>query len=117
MASQPMPVARVRASEAAILFIAGGPKMLANVRDTDLRGAKPSEFGLALRRLASEVHGCGGAIGAVGHGVHGLPTETELPGAERRFVGRLDSEVERVAIECCHASGHNATDSQHPHES
>ena len=91
--------------------------MLANVRDTDLRGARPSEFGLALRRLAKDVHDRGGAIGAVGHGVHGLPTGDELPGAERRIIGRLDSEAERVAIECCDASGHLVTGSQHPHQS
>ena len=94
----PTALARVSAHDADLLFIAGGPRMLADLRDTDLRGATPSPFCLALQRLAADVHAAGGVIGAVGHGVRGLPSAADLQGAdgERRFVGRLDSSAEET---------------------
>ena len=98
MVSSPTPLLRLRAREICVLFIAGGPRMLAELRQTDLSGSSPTPFCIELRRLAAEVHTRGGAIGAVGHGVHGLLGEAELSGGpERRLAGRLDSAAEDIA--------------------
>ena len=78
------------------LFIAGGPRMLADLRQTDLSGASPTPYCLTLRALAEEVLAAGGAVGAVGHGVRGLPGE-EGARHERCFEGHLDSAAEEVA--------------------
>ena len=98
MVRSPAQLLRLRASEIRVLFIAGGPHMLADLRQTDLSGSSPTPFCIELRRLAAEVHTHGGAIGAVGHGVHGLPGEAELSGGpERRLAGRLGSAAEDIA--------------------
>ena len=93
-----VPLERVKAAETAILFVAGGPQMLRDLRQTTLAGSSPSPFCAFLQRLCVQVHAGGGVIGAVGHGVRGLPEEAALqePGV-RRFAGRLDSAVEEIA--------------------
>ena len=71
MGNGPRALSRVRTSDVAALFIAGGPRMLADLRQTDLSGASPTPYCLTLRALAEEVLAAGGAVGAVGHGVRG----------------------------------------------
>lgn len=99
MAHATVPLERIKAHSTTAIFIAGGPLMLNNLRHTDLSGSSPSPFCAYLRRLCVQVHAGGGVIGAVGHGVRGLPDEAELQGdrpGTRRFAGSLDSEVEQV---------------------
>ena len=76
--SGPVPLAKLQAGRIALLFIAGGRRMLSDLRQADLGGASPTPFCRALKKLAIEVHDRGGVIGAVGHGSHGLPDAAEL---------------------------------------
>jgi len=96
-AGSTVPVSRIFAAERMprILFIAGGRNALRELRQTDLQGSSPTPFCDEMHRLCLAVHNGGGAIGATGHGVRGLPA---IPAdAKRRTAGNLDSSAESTA--------------------
>ena len=92
-AAKPVAVERCKAEAFEALFIAGGAKMLRDLRHSDLSGHSPSPFCATLHALATGMLDAGGVVGAVGHGVRGLPAAEH----ERRFCGNVDSEAESTA--------------------
>jgi hypothetical protein len=81
-----------------VIFIPGGAHALKQLREVDLKGPSPSRFCRELHALCLAVLDSGGAIGATGHGAHGLPPIKEDSSAHsRRIVGELDSSAECTA--------------------
>ena len=81
-----------------VIFIPGGAHALKQLREVDLKGPSPSRFCRELHALCLAVLDSGGAIGATGHGAHGLPPIKEDSSAySRRIVGALDSSAEVTA--------------------
>lgn len=98
----PMAFAKCRAPDFAAVYVSGGPRMLRDLNQVELSGRTPTPFAKALRTFAENILEAGGVVGAVGHGVHGVPslpsgTHTDGDGGSGVFVGRLDSDAEKTA--------------------
>ena len=87
------------ASKYVAVFIAGGPRALRDLRQTDLHGKRPSPFCVELQKFCKQVLDRGGVVGATGHGTLGLPplsAEEQCDYAGRFFSGSLDSAATAV---------------------
>ena len=99
--SGPLPqLARLRPKNFVGLFIAGGPRALRDLRQTDLQGHSPSPFCEELQAFGLQMLRQGGVLGATGHGVPGLPAlsaDEKAEHAGRFFSGDLDSAATETA--------------------
>ncbi|KAL3913430.1 MAG: hypothetical protein SGPRY_007981 [Prymnesium sp.] len=99
-------MAQHRPSSFVAIFIAGGPRALRDLRQTDLKGHQPTPFCLSVRDFGKQVLGQGGVVGATGHGLHGLPQLSEdekVSYADKIFSGVYDSSTNDVTAAMTHA--------------